>query len=131
LLRASPIKIVGSCRDLAGQERQIVSGEFFSIKNEASPGNKSPKCEITPVQRIFAICCTPDGEKSDAHKSHSDFIAAGERHYRRFRQSAWWFLHSMRPKESTLAGSVHPRRLVIKANRAALDFISARCDGLD
>ena len=59
---AQSIKIVGSCRDPAGQERQIVIGEFFSIKNEATAGNKSPNREITPMQRFLAICCTPDGE---------------------------------------------------------------------
>jgi hypothetical protein len=61
-LRTSPIKIVGLRfgRDLAGEEWQIVIGEFFSIKNEPPSGNKVPNRQITPMQWIIAICCTPD-----------------------------------------------------------------------
>jgi hypothetical protein len=50
---------VRSRRDV-GQERPILTGEFFSIKNEAPPGNKVPNSQITPMQRILAFRCTPD-----------------------------------------------------------------------
>jgi hypothetical protein len=36
----------------------------------------------------------------------------------------------MRSKESALAGSMHAGRLVIKANKAALDLNARRCCGL-
>jgi hypothetical protein len=58
-LRAlASIKIVGSPCDLA--HRPIIAGEFFSTKNGAPPGNKASNPQITPMQRILAICGTPD-----------------------------------------------------------------------
>jgi hypothetical protein len=49
--RAAPIKIVGLLCDLAGHGWLIIAKEFFSIKNEAPPGNKTPNREIKPMQR--------------------------------------------------------------------------------
>jgi hypothetical protein len=86
---------------------------IFFNRERSSGGNKVPNRQITPMQRIIAICTPDRREYSDAHKNHSGVIAAHERHYRRFCQPARWFLHSMRPKESALAGSVHAGRLVI------------------
>jgi hypothetical protein len=66
------------------------------------------------MQRITAIRCAPDWEKKgETDKGHSDFVAACQRHYRRFCQPARWFVYPMRSEESALAGSVYAGRLVI------------------
>jgi hypothetical protein len=48
---------------LIGQERSILTGEFFSLKNQASPGNKAPHPQITPMQRSSRFAARRIGEK--------------------------------------------------------------------
>ena len=126
----------------AKSEGDIIIGEFFSsqkklhpgifFNNEkALPGNKVLNRQITDATDHRDLLRAGSGDKGDAHKGHSHFVAACQRYCQRFRQLARRFVHPMRSKESALVGPVHAGWLVIKSNKAALDLNVQRCHGLE
>jgi hypothetical protein len=81
--------------DLVRQEQAILIGEFFSISKtlyrgiffndeKALPGNKVPNRQIIDATDHRDLLRAGSGEKGEAHKGHSDFVSACQRHYRAF-----------------------------------------------
>jgi hypothetical protein len=106
-------------------------GEFFSITKKMHRGIKPQIAKSRRCNGSRDLLRAGLGEKGDAHKSHSHFIAACQRHHQRFCQPARRFVYPMRSKESAFADSVHAGRLVIKANKAALNSNARRCCGFE
>jgi hypothetical protein len=110
--------------------RKSFTQEFFSTTKKLYR-NKVLNRQITDATDHRDLLRAGSGDKGDAHKGHSHFVAACQRYCQRFRQLARRFVHPMRSKESALAGPVHAGWLVIKSNKAALDLNIQRCRGLE
>jgi hypothetical protein len=63
--------------------KNLNRGIFFN-NEKALAGNKVPNRQITDATGYRDLLRAGLGEKGDAHKGHSDFVAGCQRHYRAF-----------------------------------------------